>query len=87
MGDFLHTQAFLNAGQVVEVTLDTQANVMILDQSNFSCYQHGMAFRYYGGLATRSPIRIPVPHTGNWNVVIDLGGGSGSVRHSIRILN
>ncbi len=87
MGDFLHTQAFLNAGQVVEVTLDTQANVMILDQSNFSFYQNGMAYHYHGGLATRSPIRIPVPHTGNWNVVIDLGGESGFIRHSIRFLN
>lgn len=35
---------------------------------------------------TRSPFRIPIPHSGHWYVVIDLGGYSGTVRSSVRVL-
>jgi len=87
MTDFLHTTAFANAGQTVEVTLDQQANVMLLDPTNFSCYRSGMSFHYHGGLATYSPFRIRVPYTGHWNLVIDLGGGRGTIRYSVRMLN
>lgn len=34
----------------------------------------------------RSPAKIPIPHSGHWYVVIDLGGYSGTVRSSVRVL-
>ena len=33
-----------------------------------------------------SPIDLVVPYTGHWHTVIDLGGGSGTIRHSISII-
>lgn len=83
---FLHKRMHLNAGQTVEVSLDKQANVLLMDDLQFQNYRSGSSFNYRGGQAKRSPIRIGVPHTGYWNLTIDLGGASGTIRHSIRIL-
>lgn len=86
MGQFLHTDAHLDAGDTVVVTLDRQANVILLDPINFDHYRRGQTFHYYGGRALRSPMRIRVPHTDHWHVVVDLGGAGGHIRHSVTFL-
>lgn len=83
---FLHKQLSLHSGQVIEVTIDKAANVMLMDNSQFQHYRSGRQFRYRGGYMTQSPCRIAVPHSGTWHIVIDLGGRSGNIRHSINIL-
>jgi hypothetical protein len=50
---FLHWEVDAVEGTVVRVDLDAQANVMLLDDSNFSSYRHGHRFNYRGGLAER----------------------------------
>lgn len=76
-----------NRGEVVEVSLSgNAANVFLVDSSNFSSYKAGRRFNYYGGQATKSPVRLTIPNSGHWYLVIDLGGYGGQVRHSMRIL-
>jgi hypothetical protein len=82
--NYLHAEDHLNAGDAAVVTLDGQANVLLLDDLNYSAYRRGGSYHYYGGLAKRSPCRIVAPHTGRWHVVVDLGGYGGSVRAGIR---
>lgn len=53
--NYLHYDLNLQPGDVVEVMLDKQANVRLLDHSNYLQYQRGVQHRYYGGLATKSP--------------------------------
>lgn len=77
---FLHYDSFLDRGEAAIVSLDSQANVMLMDDVNFSAYRSGRSFRYFGGLAERSPVRLVAPHTGHWNLVVDRGGYAGSVR-------
>jgi hypothetical protein len=84
--EFLHSEFDLNKGDVVEVTLNSRANVMLLDAMNFSAYQRGEAHRYYGGHAEKSPVRLTVPRSGKWHVVVNLGGYAGSVRAGVRVL-
>ena len=84
--DFLQSELDLMEGDVVEVTLDSQANVMLLDSTNFSTYQGGGSYRYYGGHAEKSPVRLTVPRSGKWHVVVNLGGYAGSVRAGVRVL-
>ena len=84
--NFLHSDFNVTAGDEILVTLDAQANVMLLDDVSFSAYRHGRTYKYYGGWATRSPVRLSPPHGGYWHVVIDLGGRSGRVRAGIRLL-
>ncbi len=76
----------LKADDIVQVTLDGRANVMLLDPTNYDRYRRGESFRYHGGLAERSPASLTVPRDGRWHVVVDLGGYTGHVRASIRVL-
>jgi hypothetical protein len=83
--NFLHTDFNGGPENVVVVTLDGQANVMLLDDSAFSSYRSGKRFTYHGGWATKSPVQLRPPSNGHWHVVVDLGGRAGQVRAGIRI--
>ena len=72
--------------QVIQVTLDKQANVKVMDAANYHQYRSGRRYTYYGGLATVTPFRISPPSHGHWYVVIDLGGYPGTVRASVSVL-
>lgn len=77
----------LSRGETVEVILQgNAANVRLMDSSNFSNYRNGRRHRYYGGLATKSPVHITVPNSGHWYVTIDMQGLRGSTRSSVRVL-
>ena len=84
--NYLHYDFNLQSDDVVEVTLDKQANVRLLDGSNYSSYRLGKQHRYYGGRATKSPVRISPPHAGHWHLVVDLGGNAGTVKASVRTI-
>lgn len=72
-------------GSTVVVTLDKQANVLLIDNTNYSSYANGRRCQYFGGLMKKSPANIQVPRDGHWYVAIDLGGGSGRIRSSVRV--
>jgi hypothetical protein len=75
-----------SANTIVEVTLTSQANVLLMSPSNYHSYRSGRRCTYHGGLAKVSPCRIAVPHAGTWHVVVDLGGYSGHVSASVRTI-
>jgi hypothetical protein len=78
---------FRNAGEVVQVNLSgNSANVQLVDSSNFQSYRSGRRYTYFGGHATQSPVRIPIPHSGYWHVVIDLGGYAGRIQSSVTVI-
>jgi Domain of unknown function (DUF1883) len=83
---YLYWENTATAGDVVEVTLSGQANVKLMDAPNYSAYQSGRPYKFHGGLAKVSPLRLQVPYTGPWFVVVDLGGYSGQVRAAVRWL-
>lgn len=83
---FLKYDFYLNQGDVVEICLDKQANVLLMDDQNFHYYQRGQSYQYRGGLAKKSPIRLIAPRTGHWNLAIDLGGSAGTIRNSVRTI-
>lgn len=89
MSQFIHSDlGSRSRGDVVEVTLSgSAANVMLMDTSNFSSYKNGRQYRYTGGLARRSPVRLQVPSNGRWHAVVDMRGLRGNVRASFRVIN
>ena len=87
MADHLNKRLFLNNGDVVEIDSDTQANVRLMDDVDYSNYKAGREHHYYGGYFTHFPARLNPPHSGYWNVVLDLGVDQATVHHSIRVLN
>ncbi|MGC6232603.1 DUF1883 domain-containing protein [Hafnia paralvei] len=85
---FLHKRMHLNTGDIVIVECSHQANILLTTDSNFNSYKNQRSFQHHGGggFFERLPARLVAPHSGYWNVTIDLGGGSGNVRHSIRVI-
>lgn len=82
-----HDLGNLNGGTVVVVTLKgNAANVRLMDSSNFNNYRAGRRHRFHGGHATKSPVRLQVPHTSHWHVAVDLGGFGGQVRSGVQVL-
>ncbi|MEM6452256.1 MAG: DUF1883 domain-containing protein [Cyanobacteria bacterium P01_D01_bin.105] len=74
-------------GEIVEITLSgSAANVQLMDSSNFQSYKNGRKYKYFGGQATKSPVRLQVPRSGHWHVAVDMAGLRGSVRSSARLL-
>ena len=74
------------AGEIVEVTLTSGANVRLMSSSDFSNYRNGQRHRYIGGLARQSPLRLQIPNGGRWYVAVDMQGLRGSTRASVRTL-
>lgn len=75
-------------GDVVEVLLKgSQANVLLLDSSNYQAFRNGRRFRGVGGLAKRSPVRLTVPRSGRWYGVAYLPANArGRVQAGFRVL-
>jgi hypothetical protein len=88
LSKFLHTDlGYRQRGDVVEVTLSgSAANVRLLDSSNFQRYRQGRDHRYHGGLAQRSPVRLAIPSSGSWHLVVDMQGLRGTTRSSVRVI-
>ena len=86
--NFIHTDlGNLDKGRIVEITLSgSAANVQLLDSTNFCNYKNGRRYRYIGGLAKRSPVRLATTHSGHWHVAIDMRGLVGRVNASVKVL-
>jgi hypothetical protein len=82
---FLHWDVDAAHDSVIMVTLSRQANVLLLDDTNYNSYRNGSSYRYHGGLAKRTPVPLRPPHAGHWHVVVDLGGYSGHVEASVSV--
>jgi hypothetical protein len=83
---FIHSREYLHEGDIVVVHCSHQCNVRVMDDSNFRSFQSGGQHKYYGGFYRQLPARIAVPHDGEWNVTLDLGGGNANFRYSIDYL-
>ncbi|MGN9161235.1 DUF1883 domain-containing protein [Clostridium sulfidigenes] len=85
--NFKYGDGNYNEGDVIVVKLDKQANVILLDPTNFSNFKNGRKYSYYGGLAKVSPFEIIVPRTGHWYLVVNLGGYAGTVNYSVSVIS
>lgn len=82
----LHDLGRQKRGAVAVVRLSgNSANVQLMDQSNLQSYKNRKNYRYFGGYATKSPVRLTIPSDGHWYVAVDLGGRKGSVRSGVSI--
>jgi hypothetical protein len=76
-----------SAGTIIQATLSGNSpNVRLFDSANYHAFKSGRSARGYGGHATRSPVRLQVPSSGHWYVVVDYGGLSGHGRVGVQVL-
>ena len=71
---------------LVEVSLDAQARVLLLDASSYAAFQRGGSWRGQGGWAIHTPVCLRPPCHGHWFVVVDLNGAAGRIRVDVRVL-
>ena len=83
---FRYSQTWLNSGDTVVMDSNYACNFMVMDSINFMAYKSGRSFRYYGGHFSHFPAGITVPHSGNFYVVVDLGGRRGMLSYNLKVL-
>lgn len=76
----------LRAGTIIEVTLNAVNNVRLMNAGNFQRFTEMLDFKYLGGVAKKSPIRIPVPESGTWHLIVDEEGHNGLAESSVKML-
>ncbi|WP_337266911.1 DUF1883 domain-containing protein [Oryzifoliimicrobium ureilyticus] len=74
------------AGALVEVTLSAVANVRLMTSGNFQRFTEVLDFKYVGGVARKSPIKLAIPHGGHWHLVVDMEGHHGLAESSLKII-
>jgi hypothetical protein len=84
--NFLQYDFELSDNNAVQVSLNSQANVRLMDYTNFQYYKSGRQHKYYGGRVVRSPFVVKPPHAGHWYLAIDLGGHSGRISASVSVI-
>ncbi|QBY43510.1 DUF1883 domain-containing protein [Arsenophonus nasoniae] len=86
--NFLHKRMQLNTGDTVVINCTHQCNILMTTDSEFNNYRNGRTFHHHGGggFFKRLPAQLTVPHNGYWNITLDLGGGSATLRHSISVI-
>lgn len=83
---YVHYSLNLGTHDVIQVELDSKAYVRLMDDDNYAAYRTGSNYRYYGGLAEKSPANIKPPLGGKWHLCVDLGGKDGKVNASVHII-
>ncbi len=83
---YSHTKVSLNYGDVVRVTIDSQATVMLMDPLNYARFCAEKKYEFEGGFATVSPYDIFAPSQGDWDLVIHPESPSGKLQYSIKII-
>lgn len=76
----------LRAGTVIEVSLSAINNVRLMTGANFQRFTELLDFKYLGGVAKKSPVRITIPETLHWHLIIDAEGQNGLAESSVKML-
>ena len=69
-------------GNIVRAEISHASDVFIVDRPNYSNWQRGRSFNYYGGHYTASPVDIHVPRGGVWYAIIE-----GARRASVSVMS
>ncbi|TWF56502.1 DUF1883 domain-containing protein [Neorhizobium alkalisoli] len=75
------------AGTVIEVTLSAVNNIRLMTAANFQRFTEKLDFKYVGGVAKKSPIRLTVPDHGHWHLIVDMEGHNGLAESSVKLIN
>jgi hypothetical protein len=74
------------AGTVIEITLSAIANVRLMTHANFDLFKNARQHKFLGGVAKQSPIRLKIPESGHWHVIVDMEGHLGKATSTIKVV-
>ncbi len=74
------------AETTIEITLSAVANVRLMTAGNFQRFTETLKHQFVGGVAKKSPIRLSVPESGHWHLVVDMEGHKGLAESSVKMI-
>ncbi|MDE1158890.1 MAG: DUF1883 domain-containing protein [Neorhizobium sp.] len=74
------------AGSTIEITLNAVANVRLMTSANFQRFTELLDFQYVGGVARKSPVKLAIPETGHWHLIVDEEGHHGLAGSSVKMI-
>jgi hypothetical protein len=83
----LHKYLTLSQNDMLKIHLSNPAQVMLLDDKNYSLYKDEMEYDYYGKLVKRSPFIIKAPHVGDWHLVIEQADSRQDLSVNVQIIS
>lgn len=75
------------AGTVIEITLSAVANVRLMTAGNFQRFTETLKHQFIGGVAKKSPLRLTIPESGHWHLVVDMEGHNGLAESSVKLID
>ncbi len=75
------------AGTVIEITLSAIANVRLMNGSNFERFTETLKHQFLGGVAKKSPIRLSIPESGHWHLIVDMEGHKSLAESSVKMVD
>ncbi|MBD9371995.1 DUF1883 domain-containing protein [Rhizobium sp. ARZ01] len=76
----------IRAGVVIEITLSAVANVRLMTSTDFDLFKNARQHKFLGGVAKKSPVRLTIPKSAHWHVIVDMEGHTGKAESSVRIV-
>ncbi|HLP66575.1 MAG TPA: DUF1883 domain-containing protein [Rhizobium sp.] len=74
------------AGAIIEVSLNAVNNVRLMTATNFQRFKEALDFKYAGGVAKKSPVRLTIPEAAHWHLIVDMEGHHGLADSSVRMI-
>lgn len=53
---------------------------------NFQRFKEALDFKYVGGVAKKSPIRLAIPESGHWHLIVDMEGHHGLADSAVKMI-
>lgn len=75
------------AGTTIEISLNAVNNVRLMTAVNFQRFTELLDFKYTGGVAKKSPVRMTIPESGHWHLIVDMEGHAGLAESSVKLVN
>ena len=82
---WFHDIGNVEQGKILEIALDRTANVRIMDELNYENFKNRQSYSAIIYYVTSPQLRVKLPRTAHWYVVIDLEGQSGSVASTVKL--
>jgi Domain of unknown function (DUF1883). len=73
-------------GTILEITLSAVNNVRLMNSTNFQRFKEGLDFKYLGGVAKKSPVKMVVPELAHWHLIVDMEGHHGLAESSVKMV-
>jgi hypothetical protein len=77
----------LRGGTVLEISLSAINNVRLMTAPNFQRFKEGLDYKYAGGVAKKAPVKVVVPESAHWHLIVDMEGHHGLAESSVKMVN